>query len=179
MKTSLFSVAGAMFGLLLLAPSVALAQYGGGGIIGGPFSIGYVNTGSASTPTPTSNAGSVADNNTSGQGKVLGASAYNFTSNIQYGMNNADVSALQTMLISDGYLKITAPTGWFGPLTLAAVKKYQAANNLPATGFVGPLTRAVLNKGNISVNTTKGSVVSKIVGAAQGLWGAWEATRAH
>ena len=51
---------------------------------------------------------------------------------------------LQNRLISEGYLKAEA-TGYFGPLTFAAVKAYQTANGLPSTGFVGPLTLAKLN----------------------------------
>jgi peptidoglycan hydrolase-like protein with peptidoglycan-binding domain len=36
--------------------------------------------------------------------------------------------------------------GKFGPLTNAAVIKFQLANGLVGDGLVGPLTRAVLNK---------------------------------
>jgi len=37
-------------------------------------------------------------------------------------------------------------TGYFGPMTEAAVKKFQRARHIPATGFVGIATRAELNK---------------------------------
>lgn len=36
-------------------------------------------------------------------------------------------------------------SGYFGPLTLAGVKKFQSKNGIPATGFVGPITRAKIN----------------------------------
>lgn len=160
-----------------LLPAVAMAQYGGGGIVGGPFSIGYVNT----SPTPAvSNATSgVPTTGSSGGGKVLGASAYNFTSNLYRGVRNTDVTQLQTILIADGYLHIVTPTGWFGPMTFAAVKEYQEANSIPETGYVGTLTRAALNQGTlpVSTNNEKQDVVSKIVGTVQSLWGDWESTR--
>jgi peptidoglycan hydrolase-like protein with peptidoglycan-binding domain len=153
-----------------LLPAVASAQYGGGGIISGPFSIGFV-----ATPPPSGNSGG------SGTGSVLGAAAYNFTVNLHYGDTGAAVTALQTILIADGYLKISTPTGWFGPLTFAAVKEYQTANGIPDTGFVGALTRASLNKGTVSLNTTKKDqgVVSDVVGAVANLWNAWQATKAQ
>jgi peptidoglycan hydrolase-like protein with peptidoglycan-binding domain len=37
-----------------------------------------------------------------------------------------------------------APTGYFGSLTEAAVKKYQAAHSITMTGTVGPVTRTSL-----------------------------------
>lgn len=35
-------------------------------------------------------------------------------------------------------------TGWYGPMTLKAVKKFQKAHGLPAKGYVGPRTWALL-----------------------------------
>ncbi|MDO8407945.1 MAG: peptidoglycan-binding protein [bacterium] len=55
-----------------------------------------------------------------------------------------DVTALQTFL---GALLNTAPTGYFGTLTRAAVAKWQAANSvLPAVGYVGSLTHAAIER---------------------------------
>src|SRR3954464_9978377 len=77
--------------------------------------------------------------------------------NLRYGVRdtsaNKDVAALQSFLSAQGYLK-SAPTGFFGALTLAAVKKYQAAYFIQTTGFVGPITRA-----SIKVQSCKGVVV--------------------
>ena len=82
-------------------------------------------------------------------GLVLGASTsilyYNFMVNMGIGTRSDDVVKLQQILINQGYLRITAPTGYFGPLTQAAVQRYQTAHGIPSTGFVGPLTRASLN----------------------------------
>lgn len=41
-------------------------------------------------------------------------------------------------------LGITPQTGYFGPVTLAAIRKYQAGHGIPTTGVVGPLTWASL-----------------------------------
>jgi N-acetylmuramoyl-L-alanine amidase len=53
---------------------------------------------------------------------------------------------LQKRLKSDGYFTGSV-TGYFGPLTKAALESYQTKNGLSAVGVVGPSTRALLNKG--------------------------------
>ncbi len=92
---------------------------------------------------------------------VLGSAAVAnaaFTTYLTVGSTGADVSALQTWLIANGY-NISAITtgvaqkGYFGQQTKAAVVKYQASVGLPATGFVGPLTIAKLN-GNVTGSVT-------------------------
>ena len=73
-----------------------------------------------------------------------------FNTNLSVGSTGADVSALQTWLISKGFnipsiASGAATPGYFGQQTKAAVIAYQASVGLPNTGFVGPLTRAILN----------------------------------
>jgi hypothetical protein len=82
-------------------------------------------------------------------GQVLGASTFNFTHNLKIGSKlSPDVTELQKVLIAGGYLKIDAPTGYFGSLTRAAVAAWQAANGIsPAAGYFGPISRAKLNAG--------------------------------
>ena len=79
-------------------------------------------------------------------GQVLGASTYAFNNNVSEGTQNDEVKELQEKLRSLGFFTFHTSTGYFGPITLAAVKAFQTANGIPATGFVGPLTRAALNK---------------------------------
>jgi len=60
------------------------------------------------------------------------AAGFQFSSNLHVGSTGSDVTALQAMLASDGYF--TQPTtGYFGPITFAAVKAWQAANGVPST----------------------------------------------
>lgn len=73
-----------------------------------------------------------------------------FNTNLTVGSTGADVSALQSWLISKGFAipsisSGAAQPGYFGSQTQAAVKLYQASVGLPNTGFVGPLTRGILN----------------------------------
>lgn len=92
---------------------------------------------------------------TPGQGQVLGASTYNFTVDLSYGSTGADVNALQQMLIDAGLLKIAAPTGWFGPMTRAALAQWQAAHGVaPAVGYFGPITRAAILAANAASTPT-------------------------
>jgi hypothetical protein len=58
---------------------------------------------------------------------------------LRYGMRSAGIRSLQVAL------EVRPVTGYFGPVTLSAVRRFQAAHHLPATGTVGPLTwRALL-----------------------------------
>lgn len=76
---------------------------------------------------------------------VLGESTVQFQNNLKFGDKNEDVKNLQARLVVEKLFKVS-PTGYFGSITLAAVKAYQKLHGVPTTGFVGPLTRAELNK---------------------------------
>ena len=86
---------------------------------------------------------------------VAGAQTASFNVNLTVGSKGADVAALQTWLIANGYHIAAiesgaAAKGYFGSQTQSAVKMYQSAVGLPSTGFVGPLTRAKLNGGSVA-----------------------------
>ncbi|MBU3668510.1 MAG: DUF5018 domain-containing protein [Candidatus Taylorbacteria bacterium] len=65
---------------------------------------------------------------------------------------NSQVSLLQNFLISNRYLNLQVPTGYFGSKTASAVRAFQSANGVSATGFVGPRTRNLLR--NITCGNT-------------------------
>ncbi len=67
---------------------------------------------------------------------------FQFTKTLKFGMRDNDVKELQKRL---NMLSIFQ-TGYFGILTLRAVKNYQKNHQLVPDGVVGPLTRAELNK---------------------------------
>ncbi len=70
------------------------------------------------------------------------------------GSEGADVMALQSVLIAEGYLVIEAPTNTFGPRTESALREYQVAHGItPANGYYGPVTRAFMQKGTVSTPT--------------------------
>ena len=77
-----------------------------------------------------------------------------------FGSRGDDVKVLQAFLAKDPTIyPLGLVTGYFGPVTRVAVKKYQIVNKIVATGTesttgfgrVGPTTRTLLNK-NISSN---------------------------
>ncbi len=77
--------------------------------------------------------------------------SYSFDRDIKLGMRNADVTALQKALLDtkDFYGQFYGDyldTGYFGKVTLASVKRFQARHGIPTTGYVGKLTRAKLNE---------------------------------
>ncbi len=71
-------------------------------------------------------------------------SSFIFTLNLKQGSENDEVTELQKILKKLGYLTVE-PNGYFGPSTVAAVKKFQAAKGLTQLGSVGPGTRLELN----------------------------------
>ncbi len=78
-------------------------------------------------------------------GQVLGATTIvRFDNNLRVGSRGPEVVELQTRLTALGFYNGPI-TGFFGPLTRAAVIRFQAAHGLPQTGFFGPMTRAIIN----------------------------------
>ncbi len=57
------------------------------------------------------------------------------------GVSGEDVTCLQEYLVSKGFLSVS-PTGYFGSLTQAGVKKWQAEAGISMTGYFGALSRA-------------------------------------
>jgi hypothetical protein len=122
-------------------PNTAVIYSGGGGGGGGGSVTRTVTpVVTTTTPAPVST------------GAVLGASVYNFTQEFGVGSTGPDVTALQSLLISDGYLTVAGPTGYFGSLTESALMKFQTAHGFSSTGYVGPLTLQALNLGTIPAN---------------------------
>ena len=79
-------------------------------------------------------------------GRGAKAANFSFTRNLTLGARGDDVSALQQFLIDENYLKITASTGYFGPLTRTALGAWQAsAGVFPPAGFFGPITMAKIS----------------------------------
>jgi len=70
-----------------------------------------------------------------------------FYGDLYYGMNSNQVSCLQQYLKALGteIYPEGLVTGYFGPLTRAAVQRYQASQSIITTGYFGPLTRAAIN----------------------------------
>ena len=58
-------------------------------------------------------------------------------------MENSEVTQVQSQLKELGYFSGTT-TGYYGPVTEAAIEKFQKANNLEVDGKTGPLTIAKL-----------------------------------
>ena len=80
--------------------------------------------------------GSLALETTVGQGVAI-------KNTLAVGWTGEEVSLLQRTLARLGHFKGSV-TGYFGALTEAAVKDFQAANNLASVGIVGPKTKALL-----------------------------------
>lgn len=67
---------------------------------------------------------------------------------ISKGSRGSEVNQLQQKLIDAGYSGKQYNTGYFGDLTNAALKKYQAAQQLPVTGVYDNITsKAISNAG--------------------------------
>jgi len=87
-----------------------------------------------------------------------------FTTDLSQGMTSDAVKLLQSKL---GVIQ----TGYFGPLTLAAVKNFQTQYGIsPVAGYVGPITRAKLNSlyCGTTTTTTTTDTTSTVPGCAAG-----------
>lgn len=62
------------------------------------------------------------------------------------GKHDEHVKNLQKVLKSEGYYKLSKPTGYFGAATEKGVKNFQKAHGLVVDGLVGPKTKAELYK---------------------------------
>lgn len=79
--------------------------------------------------------------------------SFDVNKSILYGMRNALVTALQKALVKFGYLEAKYVTGYYGPITAAAVLKFQLGYNVDAVGTLrmlagkrcGPKTLAMIN----------------------------------
>ena len=77
----------------------------------------------------------------------VASTSYKFTKSLYRGIKNNEVKALQEFLKqSPDIYPEGLVTGYFGPLTEAAVKRFQAKNSIESIGVVGPKTRAKLNE---------------------------------
>ncbi|NTV44731.1 MAG: hypothetical protein HGA67_03490 [Candidatus Yonathbacteria bacterium] len=98
-------------------------------------------------------------------GLFFAASTYAATAarTLSLGMSGSDVTELQSKLISLGYLASGKNTGYFGPLTDTALKKFQCDKSIICTnatvsgyGLYGPKTRATLVGLTASVSLAPG-----------------------
>ena len=80
-------------------------------------------------------------------GTVNAQIAPRYIQNLYFSLRSPQVSQLQQDLSQDPTIYPEQfVTGYFGPLTLKAVKRFQAKYGIIQTGYVGPLTRAKLNE---------------------------------
>ena len=91
------------------------------------------------------------------------ANALPITSSLRFKNHGTQVTTLQTVLIQHGYMA-GEPTGYFGAITLKAVKEFQKAHGIIPIGFVGPITRAVFNKMIATSSTTSVNVAELFEG---------------
>jgi len=70
----------------------------------------------------------------------------NFTRTLSYGSYGEDVKTLQRRLTSEDFYNGVI-SGYFGTMTRAAVRRYQAVHGLSQTGTVNSATIAILNQG--------------------------------
>lgn len=135
-KTYIFTIVlGLIASIGLMAPLGVFAQY----YYGAPYIPAYTTA----QPVYATNPGN----------------CFNLTSNLYKGLRDTSVggqiSALQSFLISQRYLSISAPTGYFGALTAQAVARYQSTHGIPSDGTVGVLTRGSIN--SISCGNNSGN----------------------
>ena len=94
-------------------------------------------------------------------------SCASLTVDLSYGQNNNSVYILQDFLKRKGYLQVT-PTGYFGSLTVSAIKAFQIANGINPTGNADIPTRTKIqdidcNYTNITIGTTNTTSITSTI----------------
>ena len=94
-------------------------------------------------------------------------SAFASIRSLSSGSTGSDVVTLQNELIAQGYLAAGSNSGYFGAQTLAAVKKFQCAQNIICSdatttgyGIAGAKTQAALASNTVVPSTTTGGVLT-------------------
>lgn len=94
-------------------------------------------------------------------------SGFALNRNLAFRSEGEDVKNLQSFLVQKGYTTADNITGFFGPVTIEAIKKFQRDNNIVSSGdyrvtgygMAGPITRTKINSmmGGVCNNTQSGT----------------------
>ncbi len=135
----------------------------GGGSSPAPSSPSTPSTGSAAGGASAPSSGGVAPTTpTQSSTPTANIPKPTLTRTVYLGSKGSDVTSLQTFLISTGYLSPNLNTGYFGPATKEAVKKYQCttlklcsgSETTNCYGVVGAKTRATFTTTPTTTQTT-------------------------
>lgn len=94
---------------------------------------------------------------------VFSLTSVTFADTLKFGSKGAEVTKLQTQLKQMGYYSYSV-TGYYGSITKAAVKKFQAEKGISTTGTVGPQTTKALSAAgtsSVSSRSNKDSAAEK------------------
>ncbi len=83
---------------------------------------------------------------------------------LAFGLESGSVKALQTFLRDQGFYPESLITGYFGPLTRKALKRFQSAYNLPLTGQFDFLTRFKINQVKSLIDSARAGQSSQLLG---------------
>ena len=92
---------------------------------------------------------------------TAGDSCVYLSGNVGWGTTSGDVTSVQSHLAATGYFN-QQPTGYYGNITMNAVKNYQTAHGIEATGYVGPITRGAIQNESCGGTSTTGSTGSNV-----------------
>lgn len=81
----------------------------------------------------------------SSQQLALAQVTHLFYQPLYYGLVDEEVALVQDFLRKQGYFMYPISTGYYGPLTQAAVAAFQSANGINQTGVIDDQTRALIN----------------------------------
>ena len=110
-------------------------------------------------------------------GVVTGNVAYAaspLTDDVKFGAHGEKITMLQDFLRAEGHFTV-ASTGYFGPVTMAALKSYQTANGLTPTGTLDTATMAVIQSEAASGEVVVDAAMARYPGEVPGVLAAVKA----